>query len=527
MATIKATIFLLLMVSALMADSVDDKIYDVVVVGGGVSGTYSAWRLSEKLHNIWLMESSNRIGGRLFSVALPEAPDLVAELGGMRFTDSMENVAGLLHYLKLTKVFFDLSSTENLTYVRRVRLNKDEKSKLPFNFKEDERNKTPSELMWMGIYKALPSLRNLKHEEIRDYLKTAQYKGKPIWQMGFWNLLLNELSIEAFHYIRDVGGYYSAVSNWNSYDAILAFSKYMSEVTFYKVKEGFDSLPKKMADLFMQNGGKLSKNTQVTAISLEHTGSDTLVKVLYESDGKTSSCLAKNVILALPKKALEMLEWDADFYSKSTLSNDMKRVMPQYTSKIFLWYDEAWWQKLGFNEGPSRTDLPLRQCYYFGKMANASKGLLMASYNDGMAVDFWQDFFPSASFDESADNFVDMGQYIKNHTLSKEALNAITSQLAELHGVDIPKSGAALFQNWDEEPFGCGWHYWNPNNQSWLIIPRIRKPLPAVNLYICGEAYSAGQGWVEGALNSAEKMLEEHFGLPRPAWINPDYDLGP
>lgn len=43
--------------------------YDVIVVGGGVGGTYSSWRLSEhdKKMKICLMESSNRIGGRLFS----------------------------------------------------------------------------------------------------------------------------------------------------------------------------------------------------------------------------------------------------------------------------------------------------------------------------------------------------------------------------------------------------------------------------------------------------------------------------
>ena len=44
---------------------------DVAVVGGGVSGAYSAWRLQTErgpAERIALFEYSNRIGGRLFTV---------------------------------------------------------------------------------------------------------------------------------------------------------------------------------------------------------------------------------------------------------------------------------------------------------------------------------------------------------------------------------------------------------------------------------------------------------------------------
>ena len=30
-------------------------------------------------------------------------------------------------------------------------------------------------------------------------------------------------------------------------------------------------------------------------------------------------------------------------------------------------------------------------------------------------------------------------------------------------------------------------------------MTKIRKPVPADDVYICGEAYSNNQGWVEGA----------------------------
>ena len=57
-------------------------------------------------------------------------------------------------------------------------------------------------------------------------------------------------------------------------------------------------------------------------------------------------------------------------------------------------------------------------------------------------------------------------------------------------------------------------------------MPKIRKPVDNEEVYICGEAYSINQGWVEGALQTAELMLDEHFGLKPPKWLPSDYNFG-
>src|SRR3954449_6882386 len=83
---------------------------DVAVVGGGVSGAYSAWRLQQEkgaTSRVALFEYSDRIGGRLYTVTLPGLPHVKAEVGGMRYIpDSHIMVADLVTHLKLpTKVF--------------------------------------------------------------------------------------------------------------------------------------------------------------------------------------------------------------------------------------------------------------------------------------------------------------------------------------------------------------------------------------------------------------------------------------
>ncbi len=49
------------------------------------------------------------------------------------------------------------------------------------------------------------------------------------------------------------------------------------------------------------------------------------------------------------------------------------------------------------------------------------------------------------------------------------------------------------------------------------------KPMDDYNVFICGEAYSLDQGWVEGALRTAETVLTQYFQLPVFAGVHPDY----
>src|SRR5580704_1144637 len=76
---------------------------DVAIVGGGVAGTYAAWRIaSEQPHlRVALFEMSDRIGGRLRSIAFPQAPHLVGEAGGMRFLPAHKHVFNLVRQLRL------------------------------------------------------------------------------------------------------------------------------------------------------------------------------------------------------------------------------------------------------------------------------------------------------------------------------------------------------------------------------------------------------------------------------------------
>ncbi|MEU6071169.1 MULTISPECIES: FAD-dependent oxidoreductase [Streptomyces] len=114
-------------------------------------------------------------------------------------------------------------------------------------------------------------------------------------------------------------------------------------------------------------------------------------------------------------------------------------------------------------------------------------------------------------------------------TASGPLVDEAQRQLRELHGPDarIPEPTAVHFQNWVQDPYGAAYHFWQVGVKSWEVMPRMRRPLRDANLYVCGDSWSTGQGWVYGALTQAELVLEEHFGLPRPPWLPASVCLAP
>jgi monoamine oxidase len=95
-------------------------------------------------------------------------------------------------------------------------------------------------------------------------------------------------------------------------------------------------------------------------------------------------------------------------------------------------------------------------------------------------------------------------------------------QLSEVEGIEVPEPYAAASKNWTVDPFGGALNMWRIGVRSESLMPKITRPLPDLPVYVCGEAYSRVQGWVEGALQTAELMLQQHFGLKRPGWLQGD-----
>jgi monoamine oxidase len=77
-------------------------------------------------------------------------------------------------------------------------------------------------------------------------------------------------------------------------------------------------------------------------------------------------------------------------------------------------------------------------------------------------------------------------------------------QLAEMPGIAVHEPYSAAWMDWSADPYGGAFYSWNVGVDADATAAAILQPDPTWSLYVCGEAYSHDQGWVEGALDAAE-----------------------
>ena len=525
---------------------------DVAIVGGGVSGAYTGWRLvksPENYNNVHLYELGDRIGGRLLSMPMPGMPHIYADFGGMTFAGSQAIVKNLAELLNLKVVPWlgdnPLEWLNNLLYVRNVHLRVGDvvdPSKVPYNLRYNERGLSAEQLFIYAIKSILPNLGMLSadycHSDSWQQLReTLTVEGEKLYDISIRELLLRVLGQEAYNYCWDTG-YYFNLSDWNAANSIEVNISLPFEQQWYGIENGYDQLPKTLAAQFERDGGRVHYNHRLTEFKCHESGE--LIELRFaDRTGSCQSVLAKHLVLAMPQRSLELLyqqNRDNFLFENREFVRNLQTVTAKPASKLFLGYEYPWWRAVGVKTGISLTDLPIQECLYFGTESERAGGdpqnwrsLMLALFKYPYEHGFWSSIpddrqatpkYPSVVSQDGLYDFQPIDA-------SKHMVQTAQKQLAQMHGLEwIPEPYVALYLDWAKDPYGGGWYSWNPGCKPWEVAKQMRHPIPGANVYICGSCYSNVQAWVQGALNSAELMLEEHFNLKRPDWLPASYDLG-
>jgi monoamine oxidase len=556
--------------------------YDIAIVGGGVSGIYSGWRLvtaapgeSKKLSTwsgangklkVVVFEGSDRIGGRLLSARPPGFTDATCEIGGMRYVSSqtlirslVENELELPHYVQV------VDQPNNIVYLRNKQLRfhqVQDPSMLPYNLDWAEgqyvASNNPASLIGWAIGKLLPIVSAFTGDELRKHLKETKVDETYLYQHGFWNLLARALSPDAYAIARSLIGYDCLGSNANAVDLICEYFDFTPDIHYYLLNHGYDSVPCTLQKRFEEAGGEVVRDTWLAGFDKTDLD-DGSTGVVLHFRGKRPPVTARAIILAMPRRSLELLQREGPVFSPNKAKHvqhllNSVRAIPLY--KLFLVYDYPWWNAVGVSQGRSLTDTPVRQVYYWpvgpgaATPAPTGKALLMA-YNDATNVDFWAGlsgaktpvmhlaaalehfrrvppgvplYEPQGRTEEKGADSDEFGERLRKnwdeHKAPKAMVVEMHRQLERIHNIQsAPKPIAAAYMDWSVDPYGGGVHFWNPGYKSWEILREMTQPVHDFPCYTCGEAYSTNQTWVEGALQTAEIVLQDRLGLDKPSWI--------
>jgi glycine/D-amino acid oxidase-like deaminating enzyme len=577
--------------------------YKVVIVGGGVAGLYAAWRLAVDgaaatgltPADVLVIEGSDRTSGRLytqplqdFNESLPADSGLRAELGGMRFLNYHIYVGYLAKELGLPYVDFPADSGDNYHYLRTVAtqlyagqtaytLAPQEEALLGTPAKPG----TPGDILAAGLIGPVVQESWLPTSDgavtLRDLVNnvmTASYGGVPLYEMGFWNLVVTNgqyqagtpsVSNEAYELFADSGAYDTVPANWNAATAVVDMvADFAATPQYYALTDGYSTLSEALADRLAAAGVTVTTGTPVYAVEKSPVGGYAL------ATGGTSFVTTDNVVLALPPRALQLITPLS--VPLQQIKNQIQQSSPIPLFKIFLVYrnpgSTPWWSDT-LGDGADwpqytrmTTDLTMRQIYNFGTYTEGTGDdavtytLVQASYSDGLKAGYWAGLLsaeagqaidtgifanlsPASGAESLGSGIVQWndGSPVSQHPLFQRVHEQFITLLAAVaaeqnlqppQGVD-PMAGAAI--DWATDPFGGGVNFWNVGVDLSTAYSATLNPVPMSGqgqsstgtggLFIVGEGYSLMQGWVEGALWTVEDAMAIAYpGWSAPSWLS-------
>lgn len=521
---------------------------DVVIVGAGVAGLYCAYRLlkEDPKRSVVLFDLLDRVGGRL-DTDLVRIRDLDGKLiavkdeeGGMRFNQSMTELLALLHELGMDGdiVPFGMGSDDNYYHIRGRSFTVAESKrgrnaiwKELYHLHPNEQNKSPVEII-TAVYHDLVVQNGHRvpasptPEFWQQFRLDFMFQGIPLNEWGLWALFRAfGLSEECIRMCADTIGFagptYSLVSAGEAYQILEDFP---ASPVFSSLRYGFGSLPRALQKAVESLGGSIFLGTPAVRVDRKERR---LVTDVLRGKGKASITSAR-LILALPPTALQKLQAASPALNgeknpeAALLAKNLESVVPMRLSKVNLYYDQAWWRNgvegtlPQVKDGGSFTDLPLGAVYAFdpletGDLAGPAP---LAIYSDFANTNFWETLQAigpkfTSPLQEEHDRARPQVMYPASQAIVAEA----TRQLRTLFGViAVPPPVLTSFRLWSgEHQFGYAYHQWARFANDRDVMKTLASPAPDV--FVCNEAFSDDQGWVNGSLRSANRVLGPYFGI--------------
>jgi len=263
-----------------------DEALDIAVVGAGTAGLYCAWRAVTgtmregsapvAAPRVGLFEGSSRLGGRLYTVVPEGARTLRGELGGIALMSGHPLLMGLVDHLGLAHEPLSGGDPNNLFYLRGHRFTAGDWSKpeiVPYNLSAEERGRTPEQLLAGAIHAIVPDAARLDPRSWDEVKRSLSFGGRPLRDMGLWNLVRGLVSPEAFRLMSDAGSFRPQFENWNAAEALPDLCADWPEGSRYeRLRDGYEALATALAAGVRAGGGVIEVGHRLRVIERTEGG---------------------------------------------------------------------------------------------------------------------------------------------------------------------------------------------------------------------------------------------------------------
>ena len=289
---------------------------DVIVVGGGVAGLYSSWRLlsSSDPPKLILLESQDRLGGRLATADVEVGGQRIrVEEGGMRFLDRHLYLQWLLKHMPEEIVDFGMGGEQNFYFVRGRRVTRKEAEDSNnsiwseiYDLDDGSKNRSPHDILSLAKNRLIIAQKEHPHDwqpvipEQWQRLRTDfHWKGLPLNKWGFRPLLRDlGLSNDCIQMLIDTGGFASPFDQHiNAGAAFQLMANFPKSPRFKTLVNGYQAVTENLENWILERAGRIDVSRRVTRI--EEQGERIAVHVVRPG-GREATYLCRHVVVTLP-----------------------------------------------------------------------------------------------------------------------------------------------------------------------------------------------------------------------------------
>ena len=454
-----------------LAARVAARAQKIIVIGAGMSGLSTAFELVALGHDVTVLEARTRPGGRVFTLRETFADGLYADAGAMQVYDSHARGQRYIKQFGLDLDPIRGTAPGSLMHLggRRIEIRPNQPIDWPFTLNDAEKGLTSGGLYAKYITPLLAGVLEAdrggallaKHGQL-DTMTFSAYLRSQGASPGAIAILNAGLPIG----LGDGGDHHSALN-------LLREAAYRSlRKQSFTIRGGTDRLPKALAS---QLGDRLHYGTPVARVEQDGSG----VRVIATQRGTPHTFTAERVIVAVPFAALRTVQFNP------VLSQPAREAIEQLPNtsvvKVFVQTRTRFWIAEGQSGGAS-TDLPISLLSERTINQPGTRGILEA-YVVGSA----------------ARKFCAMSQ--------EERLRAATADIAKLFPAISEQYESGTSKCWEEDEWSRGAYAWFRPGQMAKFLPTLGKP--EGRIHFAGDHTSPTPGWMEGALQSAERVVKE------------------
>jgi hypothetical protein len=450
---------------------------DIMIIGGGPGGLHTAYQLSKRHDsNICLIEKENRLGGRLYDVALdPAHPEWRYGMGALRVMETQNVVLALAKELGVELEYAPYR--DDLQNVRGY-----------FAFNSDDINKFAYPLLSKdfinqtghgtedALYNKLrfgPERQNAnKYPDLRSYIRSV-------------------LGTQAHQFLSDVSRFraeYEAPVDPRSYLDFLDEDWDNCCHAFYPVG-GMSMFIKQMAKFAQHNGVQIYLSQPAKTIS-KQTGTHT-----YLITTPIYSFSAKRLVIATDARSLHYI--GGDIASRIQALPQFQDIMGIKVVTVAQRWASPWWLHSGYEGKDIRRAWTTENCLNALEIPinpyAVQQNVMRSIYDDDMrCTRFWE------------------------NTYQRKGIKAVETEIMQgLHHLfpkaEIPDPLTTVIHIWP-----AGWYYLRAGTQytNKQIAQWALQPLAGEEISLVGDSYYIQRsGWSDAAYKSSINTLNINYGF--------------